>query len=223
MRGKQDAAPGAGSATKKTGRPTQEEGVLLARKVVETATELFMSLGYSGTTMDALARAAGISKKTIYSQYDNKEGLFRAVIRHMVRPSIREALSREDGLPLAEGVRHRAAVILEAALEPRSVAFYRLIQREVDQFPELGKIIERQNEEELYQPLVVYFADQEAKGRLSGIEPDWAARLFVFLVFGDLNHRLLMAAAPPSKAEEAEYLDRVCALFLRGVTQRSAD
>jgi AcrR family transcriptional regulator len=202
---------------KKTGRPTRDEAVLLARKIVDTATELFVTCGYSGTTMQALAQAAGISKKTIYSQYEDKEALFRAVIRQLVRPSIRELLLREDALPLGEGLRRRAAVILEAALQPRSLAFFRLIQREVAQFPELGKAIEHQNEEELYQPLREYFMGRQAKGELSGLEPEWAARLFVFLVFGDLNNRLLTAAPPQTDEEADAYLDRVCALMLRGI------
>jgi AcrR family transcriptional regulator len=202
---------------KKTGRPTRDEAVLLARKIVDTATELFVRCGYSGTTMQALAEAAGISKKTIYSQYDDKEALFRAVIRQLVRPSVRESILRADALPLGESLRHRAAQILEAALQPRSLAFYRLIQREVAQFPELGKAIEQQNEEELYQPLREYFAGRQAKGELGAVEPEWAARLFIFLVFGDLNNRLLTAARPQTSAEADAYLDRVCALMLRGI------
>jgi len=209
------------TVTKKKGRPTREEAVLLARKIVDTATELFMTCGYSGTTMQALARAAGISKKTIYSQYEDKEALFRAVIRQLMRPSVRESLLGKDTLPLGESLRHRAAAVLEAALQPRSLAFFRLIQREVAQFPELGKAIDRQNEEELYRPLTEYFTDRQARGELSGVEPHWAARLFIFLVFGDLNNRLL-TAAPPQTGEEVEaYIDRVCALFLHGITAQA--
>ena len=206
-----------GPARNRTGRPTREEAPLLARKIVDIATEMFIASGYSGTTMEKLARAAGVSKKTIYARYADKEALFRDVVRQMARPSIREGLAGDDTLTLEQGLRQRARLIMAATLEPRSMAFYRLIQREVAQFPELGKVIESQNIAELYDPLTEYFRSWKDNGELRDVEPEWAAKLFVYLVFGDLNSRLLMAAGPPSDHETEEYLDRVCGIFLRGI------
>ena len=206
-----------GIAQKRTGRPTREEAPLLTQKVTDTATEMFIAQGYSGTTMEALARAAGISKKTIYSQYRDKGALFRAVIHGMERPAVNARLMKDDALPLEQGLRRRAKVIMDAALEPRALAFYRLIQREVAQFPELGKIIQDENTKQLFEPLASYFARHAESGAIEGADSGWAARLFVYLLFGDLNHRLLTGADPPKKREADAYLDRVCVLFLAGI------
>lgn len=199
------------------GRPTDAAAAELAHRIAAAAADLFLALGYRDTTMALLARQAGVSKKTIYARYADKEALFRAVVGQFARPSIRERILAEDGLPLLGGLRRRAMAILGATLEPRSIAFYRLVLREVGAFPEIGRTLDRHNREELYRPLEQYFAARRAAGELGAAEPRWAARLFVYLLFGDMNHRLLMAAAPPTKAELAAYVGRICSLFAAGI------
>ena len=46
-------------------------------KILDTATELFLNLGFKSVTMDDLAEEMGISKKTIYSHFGNKTDLVR--------------------------------------------------------------------------------------------------------------------------------------------------
>src|SRR5262245_11441501 len=48
--------------------------------VLESARALFLRDGYAGTTMEALAAAAGLTKRTLYNNYGDKEALFRLII-----------------------------------------------------------------------------------------------------------------------------------------------
>ncbi len=50
----------------------------MKQKILEKATELFLNLGFKSVTMDDLAHEMGISKKTIYSHYENKTRLVEA-------------------------------------------------------------------------------------------------------------------------------------------------
>ncbi|MBI5845098.1 MAG: TetR/AcrR family transcriptional regulator [Deltaproteobacteria bacterium] len=50
-----------------------------AEKVLDAAREIFLTKGYHGTAMDAIAARAGYSKRTIYLDYDNKDALFISV------------------------------------------------------------------------------------------------------------------------------------------------
>ncbi|MGI9550098.1 MAG: TetR/AcrR family transcriptional regulator, partial [Aurantibacter sp.] len=52
-------------------------------KILEKATELFLNLGFKSVTMDDLAREMGISKKTIYSHFENKTHLVEACTLHL--------------------------------------------------------------------------------------------------------------------------------------------
>lgn len=47
-------------------------------KILEKASEMFMTLGFKSVTMDDIANELGISKKTIYQHYSNKIELVRS-------------------------------------------------------------------------------------------------------------------------------------------------
>ena len=51
------------------------------RQVMEGAREIFMSAGFDAASMNDIARAAGVSKGTLYAYFDSKEALFEALIR----------------------------------------------------------------------------------------------------------------------------------------------
>lgn len=53
-------------------------GPLMKDNILIKATDLFLTLGFKSVTMDDLAHSMGISKKTIYSHFDNKTQLVEA-------------------------------------------------------------------------------------------------------------------------------------------------
>ena len=53
----------------------------VSRRVLDTACDQYMRLGFSGVTTDETARAAGISKKTLYQHFSSKDELLRSVVR----------------------------------------------------------------------------------------------------------------------------------------------
>jgi AcrR family transcriptional regulator len=52
----------------------------LEKSIVVVATELFLSLGFKSVTMDDIAVEMGISKKTIYNFFENKEQLVKKAV-----------------------------------------------------------------------------------------------------------------------------------------------
>ena len=48
----------------------------MKKNIILKATELFMKLGFKSVTMDDIAKEMGISKKTIYTHFNNKEAIF---------------------------------------------------------------------------------------------------------------------------------------------------
>lgn len=45
--------------------------------------QVFLKHGYAGTSMDRVAEVAGVSKNTIYNHFQDKEGLFTALIEQI--------------------------------------------------------------------------------------------------------------------------------------------
>jgi AcrR family transcriptional regulator len=62
------------------GRPPADADEV-TRRVLETASEQYMRLGFSAVTTDETARAAGISKKTLYQHFPSKDALLLSVVR----------------------------------------------------------------------------------------------------------------------------------------------
>jgi TetR/AcrR family transcriptional repressor of mexJK operon len=63
------------------GRPSRQEAEVIDRNVLEAAKQNFLSNGFANTTMDAIAKQAGVTKATLYQRYDDKASLLRAVMR----------------------------------------------------------------------------------------------------------------------------------------------
>ncbi|MGB2370073.1 MAG: TetR/AcrR family transcriptional regulator [Flavobacteriaceae bacterium] len=55
----------------------------LEKSIVDTSTELFLTLGFKSVTMDDIAEEMKISKKTIYTFFANKEALVQSVVFSM--------------------------------------------------------------------------------------------------------------------------------------------
>src|SRR5262245_58614853 len=70
--------------------------------VIDAARSLFMEQGYAGTTMDDIARRAGLTKRTLYNNYADKEALFRLIVSDVI--TVAEAFARELRDELATGI-----------------------------------------------------------------------------------------------------------------------
>lgn len=109
--------------------------------ILRGAVRVFLQLGYAGTSMDRVATEAGVSKQTIYSHFQDKEGLFTALMERMTIRRFQSILGMEtwQGEPkillrqLAEGFFNEIA-------DEEYVALLRLIIAESVRFPELAKL-----------------------------------------------------------------------------------
>jgi TetR/AcrR family transcriptional regulator, mexJK operon transcriptional repressor len=123
---------------RRLGRPTQVESLELDARLRQSALELLLAQGFDGTTMDAVARQAGITRRTLYARYPDKHALFVEVInwartRHpWIEPDFKVDLADLRGALTAIA---RAAVA--RAIEPELVHLDRLVMNEWRRFPDL--------------------------------------------------------------------------------------
>ena len=119
------------------------------RAIVLAAREHFLQDGFAGTSMDAIANSAGVSVKTIYSHFANKDELFSKV---MIATCSDNLLSSEL-LPDSEfterfawyreatqrGLMEAGQEYLRHLLSEEQLALYRVVTRDADRFPDLGR------------------------------------------------------------------------------------
>jgi TetR/AcrR family transcriptional regulator, regulator of autoinduction and epiphytic fitness len=69
--------------------------------VLDAAVGVFARFGFRKTSMDEVARAAGVSRQGLYLQFANKEELFRKALVHTLNQQLNAAvaaLDQDDGL-----------------------------------------------------------------------------------------------------------------------------
>jgi AcrR family transcriptional regulator len=66
------------------------------QEILAAALDLFIEKGYAATRADEVAARAGVSKGTVYLYFENKEELFKAVVRASFGPALQEAIELVD-------------------------------------------------------------------------------------------------------------------------------
>lgn len=119
---------------------------LMARKraqIVEAALAAFLESGYASASVNRIAADAGVSIKTLYRHYQSKDELFGAVMEAACgRPLAEgEVASSPDwyALPPAEALPRAGVEYLSHVLSPDQIALYRVVVRDADRFPDLGR------------------------------------------------------------------------------------
>ena len=154
----------------------------------------FLIHGYAATSMDRVATAAGVSKATVYSHFQDKERLFTALIEQLVQGKFRSIFDTTDRAEPPEPkifLRELADRFLDmGANEPQFLNFMRVIIGESGRFPELAQAFVRNIERNSFGMLCEYF---ESCPQLKLADPEASARIFIgaivhFLIVQEMLH-----------------------------------
>lgn len=109
------------------GRPTQEIAARLGVHILEVALLQFIEKGAEGTSMDDIAAAANVSKRTLYARYGSKVGLLIAAIEHGIDNRLNPIVATMgSGSPRQRLIRI-ARQMLDRSLEPDIIGLERLL------------------------------------------------------------------------------------------------
>jgi AcrR family transcriptional regulator len=151
--------------------------------ILMAAAQLFLEHGYEPVSMDAIAAAADVSKRTVYSYFDSKTALFSAVLIAHCNSMGGIALPEHPaGHDPRKVLTEFGRVFLRMITSPRAVAMQRVIFREVDRLPEVGKIFFQNGPARHVTKLAEYLKQADAEGKLRVSDPVSAAFLFISIV-----------------------------------------
>jgi TetR/AcrR family transcriptional regulator, mexJK operon transcriptional repressor len=218
------AVPEAPTVRGRGGRPSRAGSLQLRHRILEVATEFFLSEGYGSTTIEAVAARAGISKRTLYHRFEDKAALFAAVV-HEIIAQIRPAAGAlpVEGASLRDVLRHLAGMILHAALAPRAIALHRLVMAESGRFPDLARAVHGDDSTREATTFIGGLLAQETRdSRPSAVDEAFGAEQFVFMVVTVPQRRAMGYGTPMTDAELALWADQSVDLFLGGFRGLSA-
>ena len=134
-------------------------GAFLKREqILQGATRIFLQDGYAGTSMDRVAAEAGVSKQTIYSHFQDKEGLFTALIERVTTRQLQVEFGSEpfQGDP-AILLRRIAQGFLTKKGDREYISLLRVVVAESARFPELAQLYTRTVIQPVCHRLTLYF------------------------------------------------------------------
>ena len=190
-------------------------------EIVAAALELFVERGYEATKLADVARHAGVTKGTLYLYFENKEALFKAVVRETIVPVIAqgEALARSFTGSARELVEQLIREYWRLVGETSLAGIPKLMMAEAATFPELTRFYY----EEVVsrgQRLIGGVIERGIKsGEFRPVDVVLAAKLAMSPLMHASSARRAFAACMPEGFDAQAYLDTHIQLYLHGIAK----
>ncbi|MBL9046666.1 MAG: TetR/AcrR family transcriptional regulator [Tabrizicola sp.] len=144
------------------------------RAFLDAALRCFAANGYSGTTMDQVAAAAGLTKPTLYQYFPSKEVLFARMMLEK-RNAMLQAFAAPGSGEMVQQLHGFAWSYTDTVMQPMMLSLARLILAEVQRFPEIGRVYQAAGPDQLLSALTGFLETQRAAGRLAFDDAELAA------------------------------------------------
>lgn len=205
----QDKSP----VSARRGRPRDPERL---QRIVAAAARQFHEHGLSGTSMDAIAAEAGVSKMTIYSHFSSKGELFIAAVASRTAELMGAEMPPLDPLKPKQALMAVGRAFLRLIRDEQVVQHHRILFGLRDAHPEVRQAFHDQGPDRMLQALAAYLAEATRQGALKVKQPALAADQFMGLFLGAGQLRHLLNLRKPSEQEDEALLKANVSLFIKG-------
>lgn len=176
-------------------------------QVLDGARRVFMADGFDGASVDDIARAASVSKATLYSYFPDKRLLFLEVASaECIRQSQEAIKSIDMAAPPRQVLGQAGRHFLRFLTSPFGQRVFRLCVAESERFPELGRKFYNSGPAVMRTEMARYFAGAVGRGELQIDDHVLAADQFGELCKADLWSRLIFGMITSVSAAD---IDRV--------------
>jgi AcrR family transcriptional regulator len=202
----------------RVGRPTLSESNRLGESLRSAALDVFLERGFDGATMEAIAQAAGVTKRTLYGRYPDKRTLFVAVVSWATA-------HWEDEIPdgvsddLATGLHAIGRATLARAMDPDLSRLNRMVLSETTRFPEFADKTRSLTWSPRMRALMALLEHHTHRGALEIDDIEMAAEQFLGLVLA-IPERLAAFGISRPEEDERRRLDQAVKLFMFGTIPR---
>jgi TetR/AcrR family transcriptional regulator, mexJK operon transcriptional repressor len=148
-------------------------------RVLRAATNSFLAHGYA-SSVDEIARRAGVAKQTVYSHFPSKDALFKAVANALAQSVLVEL----EGGDLRASLLRFAVAYRSRALSAQGIATFRTLVPEVSRFKPIARSMYRNTMGAMVERIAQYLAAAMRDGRLRRDDPELAAEMFLSMLAG---------------------------------------
>jgi AcrR family transcriptional regulator len=182
------------------------------RQIIDGARAVFLSKGFDAASMNDIARAAGVSKGTLYVYFHDKERLFEAIVDQ-------ECASQAEGIfdldpddhDVAAALKRLGAAYVRFLCRPEKASPIRTVIAIADRMPDLGRKFYEAGPARGIAKLAAYLAAQVEAGVLVIEDCEIAAAQFMESCHATLFKPILFNFAPAPSPERIQRAVRIAA------------
>ncbi|PYP10125.1 MAG: TetR family transcriptional regulator [Gemmatimonadetes bacterium] len=190
-------------------------------EILTAALEVFADRGFAATKLEDVARRAGVTKGTIYLYFENKEALFKALVRETIVPVIAQ------GEAIAQAFTGSARDLFEKLIrdywrlvgETSLASIPRLMIAEAGNFPELARFYYEEVVTRGHRLMSGVLERGIKAGEFRRVNLAVATKLAMSPLMHAVVARKAFAACMPEGFDVASYLDTHIDLYLHGISK----
>ena len=185
------------------------------RQILDGASKVFMDLGFDGASMGEIARAAGVSKGTLYVYFADKNRLFEAIVEREMFDQRQVAFNFDPARDAATTLREFGMAYIQLLCRPGGGSAIRTVMAIAERMPDVGRRYYENVLEKTINRLAGYLEAHVGARDLAIPDCQLAASQFMMMCQASLFLPFIFQAAPPPSAERiAEVVASATRMFL---------
>jgi AcrR family transcriptional regulator len=203
------------ASTSNTIHPFGEEDGSKRRQILDGARKVFMDLGFDGASMNEIARAAGVSKGTLYVYFADKSRLFEAIVADEALEKSKIAYNLDPRRDVETTLREFGRTYIGSICRPGGGSSIRTVMAIAERMPEVGRQFYENVLANTINRLADYLQAHVRPGDLAIDDCTLAAAQFMQMCQATLFLPFVFQAEPAPSAERiAHVVDSATRMFL---------
>ena len=200
------------------GRPKASDVEARMQDLIDAAARLFLTNGYTRTSLESIARAARVAVRTIYVKFGGKAGLLEAVLKSRREQFFQVGDMEHDMRPFREVVDDFAHRFFDLLCQDQLIAMQRVVIAEAGDNPELAHTFYDAGPRMTREMLERFFARADIRAQLRPDLPFEQLPAFITSwISGDAMQRFVFPHDQPAHEEAHRLLSERLELFYRAV------
>jgi AcrR family transcriptional regulator len=200
-----------------------EEDSSKRRQILDGARKVFMNLGFDGASMGEIARAAGVSKGTLYVYFADKNRLFEAIVEQETLAQGKTAFNFDPERDVTTTLMDFGQAYIAMLCRPGGGSATRTVMAIAERMPEVGRRFYTNVIAHTIARLAAYLEARVTADGLAIDDCELAATQFMQMCQASLFMPFLFQAAPAPSAERiAQVVESATRMFLSGYRSKLA-
>jgi AcrR family transcriptional regulator len=212
--------PSTGNAARQRGRgrpqlrPDEETRAI----IFDAARKEFAASGFAGSNMEAVARRAGISTKTLYRLIPNKAALFEAMVTDRLDRFVSTVRLRAcEGSDIESALQEALLACAELVLNKDVITLTRVVLAESDKFPDIAQTFYAKAMRRTVATLASWLRAEKERGLIALEDTELAAGMLLGMLAFEPQRAVMFGRKRLPTRHELERLALACStLFLDG-------